>query len=896
LLTDGEFGEYCGRLKFSSPTVELLKQIRTSPPSRRVGGGRESVSGFYSSSKNGFGVQFESHTVEFHLVYKLEHDRDVLEYYCQPPAIQLRYLAPSGKLVVVWHTPDYFVLWRDRAGWIEAKHKDRLPELTIGSPNRYRLVDNRWECPAGREYAQPLSLCYEVHSSEYIDPTFIRNAQFLDDYWRSADPVPPASVEAVLKCLARTPSITLEGLLSEIKDTVPPDDLYQLLAKRAIHFDWSAAPLVEPARVRVFADEQAVAQFGAAANRDRISVGLINLRVNGQLDWDGKPWKILNVGNNNVSLLGEDNQFTELPGVVVEGLIREGRLHYGSDQDQIATEHPKVQTLLSQASPKDLAIANSRAELVQCYISGDSGQSSHSLSRSHRRYVSQFLQAQKIYGNGYIGLLPQTKHKGNRTRRMDELTRNALTASIEGEYQVLNQPTIYSCWARLKMSREAQSLSYPSYTTYRKQIREQPKYTQTLKRKGRRAAYSTSEFHWTLERGTPRHGDRPFEIGHIDHTELDIELVSAITGQNRRRVWLTLLTDAFSRRVLAFYLTFDEPSYRSCMMVLRECVRLHQRLPQIMVIDGGPEFRSTYFDQVIARFEKTKKTRPAAKARFGAICERLFGTTNTQFIYNLHGNTQITKNVRQVTKSNNPQNLAVWDIESLYERLTAYLYEVYDTIEHPALGMSPRDAFCLGIRNSGARLQSIIRYDQDFMMATAPSTRKGTAKVWPGRGVTINYFLYWSEAFRNPGLEGREVPVRYDPWNAAIAWAYANGQWVVCHSLHHGTLEGRSEKELKIASDLLRDQMRAYGQARLSITASKLAAFVENTKQHESLLMQRARDIESRCVRDQGYRIRDASKGSEHGQIKTLGSHNESVPTTTHPPKTKRKIVIFGDL
>lgn len=854
------------------------------------------MSGFYSSSKNGFGVQFESHTVEFHLVYKLEHDRDVLEYYCQPPAIQLRYLGPSGKLVVVRHTPDYFVLWRDRAGWIEAKHKDRLPDLAKDSPNRYRLVDNRWECPAGREYAQPLALCYEVHSSEAIDPTFVRNAQFLDDYWRSTDPVSHASTEAVFKCLARTPAITLERLLSELQDTVPPDDIYQLLAKRTIHFDWNVAPLVEPARVRVFADEEASAQFGAAANRDRISVGLISLRVNGQIDWDGKAWTILNVGNNNVSLLGEGKQFTELPGVVVEDLIREGRLHYRNDQDQTATEHPRVQTLISQASPKDLDIANSRAELVQRYLSGDSGHGSYSLSRSHRRYVSQFLQAREVYGNGYVGLLPQTKLKGNRTRRMDDLTRNALRESIEGEYQVLNQPTIYSCWARLKMSREAQNLSYPSYTTYRKQIREQPQHTQILKRKGRRAAYSKSEFHWTLDRGTPRHGDRPFEICHIDHTELDVELVSAITGQNRRRVWLTLLTDAFSRRVLAFYLTFDEPSYRSCMMVLRECVRLHQRLPQIMVIDGGPEFRSTYFDQVVARFEKTKKTRPAAKARFGAACERLFGTTNTQFIYNLRGNTQITKNVRQVTKSNNPQNRAVWDFESLYERLTDYLYEVYDTIEHPALGMSPRAAFLLGVRNSGARLQSIIRYDQDFRMATAPSTRKGTAKVWPGRGVTINYFLYWSEVFRNPTLEGREVPVRYDPWNAAIAWAYADGQWVVCHSLHHGTLEGRSEKELKIASDLLRDQMRAYGQARLSITANKLAAFVEQTKQHESLLMQRARDIESRCAHDRDCKVRDPSKVSSQDQIKILGRDDESVPTTTHIAKTKRKIVIFGDL
>jgi hypothetical protein len=375
LLTDREFVEYCDRLGFPSATVELIKKIRSSPPSRRVGGGRESVPGSYSSFKNGFTVQFESHKVEFHLVYKLEHDPDVLEYYCQPQAIQLRYLGLSGKRVVVWHTPDYFVLWRDRAGWVEAKHKDELPTLAEGSPNRYRLlVDNRWECPVGREYAEQLGLCYEVHSSASVSPDFVRNAQFLDDYWRVTDPVSPASIEAVLECLSRSPAMTLEDLLSETKDTVPTDDVYQLLARRTIHFDWSAAPLVEPARVHIFADEQAAVQFSASAKRDRMSVGLINLRANGQLDWDGKSWKILNIGNNNVSLLGEGNQFTELPGLVIEDLIRQGKrvrsvsvgLAEGVGIMNRRESNAKHQRLISSARPVRLQedYEDSRSTLV----------------------------------------------------------------------------------------------------------------------------------------------------------------------------------------------------------------------------------------------------------------------------------------------------------------------------------------------------------------------------------------------------------------------------------------------------------------------------------------------------------------------------------------------------
>ena len=80
------------------------------------------------------------------------------------------------------------------------------------------------------------------------------------------------------------------------------------------------------------------------------------------------------------------------------------------------------------------------------------------------------------------------------------------------------------------------------------------------------------------------------------------------------RPWMTLLIDAYSRRVLPIYLTFDPPSYRSCMMVLRECVRRHKRLPQIVVVDGGKEFESTYFEALLATHQCTKKVETGAEA------------------------------------------------------------------------------------------------------------------------------------------------------------------------------------------------------------------------------------------------------------------------------------------
>ncbi len=79
------------------------------------------------------------------------------------------------------------------------------------------------------------------------------------------------------------------------------------------------------------------------------------------------------------------------------------------------------------------------------------------------------------------------------------------------------------------------------------------------KRKGTRAAYASAPFAW-LDQTTPRHGERPFALAHLDHTELDIVLVSSLTGKPLGKLWATFLTDAYSRRILACYLTYDPPA------------------------------------------------------------------------------------------------------------------------------------------------------------------------------------------------------------------------------------------------------------------------------------------------------------------------------------------------
>jgi putative transposase len=749
MLSEEGFNSWCGRLGLSDEVLAMIAQIRHADPARRVGSGRQNVSGRYPSRKMGVTIQFESHRVELAFIYQMEHDDDVLEYYDQAPPIPLKYDAVSRKRLMVWHTPDFFVLRRKLAGWEECKAESELNKLAEKSPYRYQREGDCWRCPPGEAYAAQFGLYYRFRSSAEINWIFQRNVQFLEDYWRyEGCVVPPAVREQVRAEVVTNPGLWLGDLVERTQAAASRDDIYRVIAAGDLYVDLDAAPFVEPAKVRVFPNTESAKAWRAieAQPAAASSEPFVRLAAGNSFTWDGRVWKIVNVGEQRVSLLGEEGAFVEIPLETFEGLILEGRI---AATGQIGPSESRVFQFFVEASEDDLKVANRRYEIVQRRLNGERLAGEEAVpERTLRFWMACFRQAKEEYQCGFVGLIPRTRLRGNRGQKLSAESRALLDEFIRNDYETLKQKSRFATWSGLLRKADEIGVRAPSYATFCRAVPERSKVEQTLKRQGHRAAYQHEPFYWELTQTTPRHGDRPFEIGHIDHTPLDVEVVSSHTSHGLGQPWMTLLTDGFSRRILAFYLTFDEPSYRSCMMILRESVRRHARLPQITILDGGPEFKSTYLETLLARYQCTKKTRPCAKSRFGSVIERLFGTTNTRFIHNLRGNTQITRNVRQVTKSVDPRRLAIWTLGELHQRLSEYLFEVYDAIDHPALGQSPREAFQAGLEAFGFRPECRIPYNQDFIIATLPAAPRGRAKVMPGRGVKVTISITGPAASR----------------------------------------------------------------------------------------------------------------------------------------------------
>ena len=464
---------------------------------------------------------------------------------------------------------------------------------------------------------------------------------------------------------------------------VTRDEIYTLIATGDIYVDLSSAILPEPAKVAVWLEKPLKPEVasGGGFGESRFERGT-------RLDWDGRHGRLSTRDCSAVVLRSADGEITEIPGDLYKDAVRQNRIRVIGEA---ARETRHSGSAWFQPAEADLEEATRRFQIVSRALRGETHDAVP--PRTLRRWIAAYRTGERTAWQWLYRLVMPKPNHGNPTSKLSEKARSLMNEHIDKDYESLKQKTMYAAWAALKLDCERDQIPAPSLKTFAAAVHQRAGAEQTQKRQGSRAAYQVQPFFWELEQRTPRHGDRPFEIGHIDHTQADVWVVCSQTGRLLGRPWLSLLTDAYSRRILALHLTFDPPSYRSAMMIVRECVRRHGRLPQILVLDGGKEFDSIYFETLLARCEVMKKTRPPAKARFGSTCERLFGTANTQFFHNLAGNTQAARNNRQMTKSVDPRNHAAWTLTDLHRMLTEYAYEVYDRLDHPALGQSPRKAF-----------------------------------------------------------------------------------------------------------------------------------------------------------------------------------------------------------
>lgn len=819
----------------------MVESIRSSQPVRRVGGGTHNVTARFASRKMGCVIQAESHKGELPALYEWEHDPGTYEFYDQPCPIKLSYQNGAGKRLSHLSTPDFFLIRDNWMGWVECKPDEELRKCNANGSGRY-VPDGKggWRCPPGEAFASEYGLGFRVRSNLDTNWVLVRNLEFLSDYLTPKCPVPDEEARRVVMHAFSGERWVLLGRLLE-QDGVSADAVFALVSKGGLLVDLEHELLAEPAFTNVCRDALSfeVYRHQKRTQSDQASAPLPKVvpRPGERILWDGSPWRILNVGNSDIFLEDDQKAISPVPLSTFHRLVLEGAI---KGIAAAADERSKLaEQIVRRASPADLEHAVQWADRLNAAEAGTYSGSFRTL----RYWRCRAREGETAFGNRFAGLVTRISARGNRMRKISQQTIEVMNQVIDTEVMTAHQPKLMVCYGMVRNQCHEAGVIPPSEKTFRAEIKRRRQEAVIEARQGRKAAYGDSEFQWQLDQSTPRHGERPFEVGHIDHTEIDAELVDSRRGGNLGRAWLTILLDAYTRLILAFFISFDPPSYRSCMAVIRACVRRHGRIPKTIVVDQGSDFEGLYFEALLARLESHKKSRPAAKGRFGSVAERLFGVSNQALFHNLAGNSQALQRPRALVASHDPRTLAVWTLPALTDAFEDFADRIYGNRIHAAIGLSPNEAMERGLATFGLREHVLIPYSDEFVRLCMPSTPAGVAMVRPGRGIKIKGVHYWHPVFREPTVERSKVPILYDPFDVSRAYAFAAGEWVLCRSEYQALFERRTEREIAAISQEIR-ALHYLAEVRRAVNASDIATFVSSLRQTETVLRQQRRDAE----------------------------------------------------
>lgn len=834
--------------KFNTPEAgrSWIQRIRSELPERAAQSTKTSGKVRYPSLKMGFVLEAEAFHTELVALTEWDHDTDTLELYSQPAGkLKLTYKTAAGRPANPWYTPDAFRI-SSQHGFIytECKTEAFLIENQVLQPERYvRSEDGTWRCPPAEVAAAKLGCRFELRSTSQNNYVAFENIELLEDFYKQKKPIEVSSDARAL--LESKLSATNFASAFEIIHTAPflsADDLYAMLVAGEVYFPLCDLRLTDQDTAFFFRSRAAwdAHKLFLASKCDASSRAPLptDLRVNDVIVWSGISYQVLNPGTTVTARALTDQK------ALITLTAKEFETLWGKEIKLVRADCPEspneAYERYRRASPDDLQEARWRWEL----LFSEPSEGNKLVDRKERiRYVwlRDYREAQQNWQNGFLGLLAD-RH-GNREPKADPVSIALAKKVIEEDWETIRRKkrlTSYGTYGD-----RCGALVPVSYSTFCRFVKERAGHQQDVARVGEKAAYDSEPQFLALERTTPRHGTHSWHIGHIDHTPLPLQLVGKKFKGLASTLWLSILITAHDRKIRAYYLSFDEPSFRTNMMVLRDCVRRHGRVPQYVISDGGSDFQSEDYEKLLARLGVKKRERPRGKPKFGSVCERYFGTSQSQMVTNLLGATDIVEqHFRAISPEVDPKHWAVWVLDRVDQAFEDYLNKIYHPNHHSGIDMSPDEAEALSLRSHGQRPFVPIPYDEQFIAETCPSARRGgRAKVCP-QGIKMDYRWFDSTLLHQPGVLGSHLFAKQDPWNGGRGFAYLKGRWEEVRSELYAVFKDRSAREIQFATSALRAVARQRNEKAV-INARTIAAFLGSAEGEEATAIQARNDAEA---------------------------------------------------
>lgn len=784
MLNDEEFDAWARRVQLSDNAEAVISRVRSSQPARNVSNSAGNLCGTIASRKMRKTIQWESWTGERALVILWEHDPACLEMWDQPLSLKINYVLPSGRRSGARTVVDYLVLTKTSAGIVDYKTSAELRDLVVNEP--YRWVQNgpnSWDQPPARAACESMGLGYRLLTDHDIPHLLLRNIDFLRPRLLRKVSVPADVAKDVREALSREPRLSLTAAIALSGNA---DFIYEGHFLGYWYLDLRGEALAHPDNAMIYADARAASlcqaidrtkllQFKPKPDPDQFNVGDIVV-------WGSERYQLANATKTHKFLQAPGRPLLQLSQADFRALVLSEQI-ISAKPAELAFESGLE--ILRSATPQAIDDALEKLKTLEQLFDGKDVSDLNSPRRSVYEWKARYREGEKVYGSGFIGLIDRHDKKGNRTPRTEEEELSALKKAFEWLRKQVPRE-IKAGYAVYLSFCEDDAITPRSYVSFNSAWNTEDQYEATVTREGKRAAYPLKPPRHTggshLDQGPPE-GDSPFSLVHFDHVQSNIFCRRTNGISILGKPWISIAIDAFTRLVLAFWISILSPSHASNMMLLREIVRRHGRLPMMVITDSGKDFKATVIKQLLASKGSGQAFRPGSEPRFGIPVERLNLDIDHHLSKVVHGSNAVLRQPRNSSKSHDPRILAYLTLEQLAEKVEWLLYEHYPLRPHDGIQTTPDEKLRSASILQGTSWGIPVDFDEQLLFQTLAGPHKHGGLVRQRDGIRLNGHNYYSDILVGRGQIKLSDQPLYDPEDPTYIYARIDKRWEKCRMI-----------------------------------------------------------------------------------------------------------------
>lgn len=345
-------------------------------------------------------------------------------------------------------------------------------------------------------------------------------------------------------------------------------------------------------------------------------------------------------------------------------------------------------------------------------------------------------------------------------------------------------------------------LPAPARSSVRRRIAQYNNYDGEMRRLGAKRA---------RQRWEPRPGqllvEHPLDVVQIDHTRVDLIVLSNDRREVLGRPWLTVAIDVATRVVLGFYLSMDPPSAISVGLCIAHAVlpKAEDALApgvwpmfgkmRVIHVDNGKDLVSEAIRRGCEEHGISLETRPLGKPHYGGHVERLIGSL-MKLVHGLPGTT--FSNVKERGDYDSERKATLTFME-LHEWMVQKIGRFYHSRIHRVLGVPPAIAWERAWRTPAGEstLPPSVPRPGEFLLDFLPFQWRRLQAT----GVQLWQSRYWSEPLASFIAPAREVKVHYHPYDLKRVWVRVAEDQIIEAAAVSGPAAGQHRKKAMDAAE-----------------------------------------------------------------------------------------------